>query len=122
MLPTDETGKFRPPSDVIVADDKFIVRVEIAAMQTDDFRLSLLNRKLVVSGIRHLPDLDKAWSYQQVEIERGDFRLEFDLPRPVDEGRVGADYQNGILQIELPYQRGRNVPVRTETGSIKDQS
>ena len=103
MLPQSESGRFRPPSDVIATEDKFIVRVEIAYMRADAFRLSLLNRKLLVCGQRHLPEIDNARSYQQVEIETGEFRLEFRLPRPVDETEVSADYDNGILNIELPY-------------------
>ena len=115
MLPQDETGRFRPPSDVIAAEDRFIIRVEIAAMQADGFRLSLLDRKLVVSGHRHLPVVTRSKTYQQVEIETGDFRLEFKLPGPVDETEVSADYQNGILQIELPYLQRRSVPVISES-------
>lgn len=120
MLPQGETGRFRPPSDVIATEDKFIVRVEIASMQAGAFRLSLLNRKLVVSGKRRLPDIDNATSYQQVEIETGEFRLEFRLPQPVDETEVSADYDNGILNIELPYLQRRNVPVMPEARSKKD--
>lgn len=88
-------------------------------MQADGFRLSLLNRRLVVSGHRHLPAIDKATKYHQVEIETGDFRVEFKLTRPVDEAEVSADYDNGILHIELPYLQGRSVPVMAESRDNK---
>ncbi len=120
MLPQTEHGKFRPPSDVVATEEKFVVRVEIAAMQTDDFRLSLLNRKLVVSGNRQLRDIDQSTTFHQVEIETGEFRLEFALPKPVDEKQVVADYQNGILQIDLPYLSKRSVRVISADQVEKD--
>ncbi len=120
MLPPDETGRFRPPSDLIATEDRFIVRVEIAAMRADAFRLALLNRRLVVSGHRQLPGLARASSYHQVEIETGEFRLEFVLPKPVEETAVSADYDNGILNIELPFRQSRTVPVMPESRSEKD--
>ena len=120
MFPQGETGRFRPPSDVIATDDRFIVRVEIAAMQADAFRLALLKRRLVVSGHRQLPGIEGASSYHQVEIETGEFRLEFQLPKPVNETEVSAEYDNGILNIELPYLQRRSVPVMTESRSKKD--
>lgn len=119
MFPQDETGRFRPPSDLIATEDRFIVRVEIAAMRADAFRLALLNRRLVVSGHRQLPGVERASSYHQVEIETGEFRLEFKLPKPVDEAEVSADYDNGILNIELPYLQSRSVPVMSESRSEK---
>ena len=77
MFRHSQRGKFKPPSDVIETDNKFIVLVEIAGMDADEFRLSLLNRKLVISGNRILPAIDANTSYHQVEIESGEFRLEY---------------------------------------------
>ena len=91
--------------------DRFIILIEIAAMQADDFKLSLMNRKLVVSGKRSLPNIGRRLSYHQVEIETGAFRLEYQLPGPVDDTQVTANYENGILRIELPYQPRQSVRV-----------
>ena len=111
MLAANEQGKFKPPSDFIETESGFVVRVEIAAMQAESFRLSLLNRKLVVSGVRQLGDIENSRSFHQVEIETGEFRLEYRLPKPVDETQVTAQYQNGILHIQLPHLPGKSVQV-----------
>ena len=111
MLAANEPGKFKPPSDFIETESGFVVRVEIAAMQAEGFRLSLLNRKLVVSGERQLGEVAKSRTYHQVEIETGVFRLEYRLPKPVDETQVTAQYQNGILHIQLPHLPSKSVQV-----------
>lgn len=119
MLNRDH-GKYKPPSDVIVADDKFIILVEIANMKVDDFKLSLLNRKLIISGIRKLPEITTNTSYQQVEIETGEFRLEYALDKPVNSEAVTANYHNGLLQVELPFMEKKAVKIVMANEENKD--
>ena len=120
MLQHRTDGKFKPPSDVIETDDKFIIVVEIASMEVDDFKLFLMNRKLVISGIRELPAIESSASYHQVEIEAGEFRLEYTLTKPVDDEKVTADYQNGLLRIELPYLPKQTVKVTLANENEKE--
>ena len=120
MFRHSQRGKFKPPSDVIETDNKFIVLVEIAGMDADEFRLSLLNRKLVISGNRILPAIDANTSYHQVEIESGEFRLEYNLTKPIDDEKVTANYQNGLLQIDLPYLPKKTVKVVLANESEKE--
>lgn len=120
MLSKIEKGKFRPPSDLITTELGVVVRVEIAAMRASDFKVSLLDRKLVISGTRKLPEVKTSLSFHQVEIETGEFRVEFTLPTPVDAERVTAAYQNGIMQVELPYLPRRTAPVLPNEEKSKD--
>jgi len=120
MLAKVDKGKFRPPSDVISTESGFVVRVEIAAMKAKDFKVSLLDRKLVISGARQLPEVKTSRSFHQVEIETGEFRVEFALSKPVDVEKVTAEYQNGIMQVELPYLPQRSVQVVSNDVNTKD--
>lgn len=120
MLQHRMGGKFKPPSDVIETDDKFIILVEIASMEVDDFKLFLMNRKLVISGNRILPTIETSATYHQVEIEAGEFRLEYTLTKPVDDANVTADYHNGILRIELPYLPKKTVKITLANENEKE--
>lgn len=120
MLRNRARGKFKPPSDVIETGDEFIILVEIASMEVDDFKLFLTDRKLVISGIRILPVIETSTSYHQVEIETGEFRLEYTLTKAVDDTKVTADYHNGLLRIELPYLPKTTVKVVLANENEKD--
>jgi len=120
MLAKVDKGKFRPPSDVISTESGFVVRVEIAAMKAKDFKVALLDRKLVISGARQLPEVKTSRSFHQVEIETGEFRVEFALSKPVDAKKVTAEYQNGIMQVELPYLPQQSVQVVSKDVKTKD--
>lgn len=120
MLRNRERGKFKPPSDVIETDDKFVILVEIAGMKSDEFKLSLMNRKLVIIGVRTLPAIAPTSSYHLVEIERGEFKLVYELTKPVDGEQVKASYVDGLLQVELPYLPKKTVTVVTANENKKD--
>jgi len=75
---------------------------------------------LVISGIRELPPIATHTSYHQVEIESREFRLEYTLAKPVDDAQVTADYQNGLLRIELPYLPKTTVKVTLANENEKE--
>jgi HSP20 family protein len=100
---------WRPPTDVYELDDCFVVKVEIAGMQGDDFNISLDGKLLTVGGARHDPSAKLA--YQQMEISYGAFETEVVLPRAIDPNSIEANYQNGFLTVRLPKAQPRQVPI-----------
>jgi len=91
---------WRPPTDVYETDSHVVVKVEVAGMDRRDFRVSLSDRSLTISGRREDPAAKLA--YQQMEINYGDFRTEVYLPCPVVEDRIEASYEDGFLIVRLP--------------------
>ncbi len=100
---------WRPPTDIYETDMCIVVRVEIAGMQQDDFAISLASRRLVISGVRRDPVAKVG--YQQMEILYGHFETDAQIPRPVDEHRIEATYQDGFLIVVLPKALPRQIPV-----------
>lgn len=100
---------WRPPTDVYETDDSIIVKVEIAGMSEKDFSISISNRNLLITGVRHDPEYKLA--YQQLEIPYGHFRTEVFLPHNVNYDQVGATYENGFLTVVLPKARVHRVRI-----------
>jgi HSP20 family protein len=101
---------FRPPTDVIELSDRLVVLVEIAGVRTNDLSITLLERHLVITGLRDMPQFENP-AYHQVEIGFGEFRIEVTLPWPVNRDEVSASYEAGFLQIELPRKAARQIPI-----------
>jgi len=113
---------WHPPTDVYRTDDRLIVLIEIAGMRENDFQVVLQNRLLTVSGVRHqLGGLEDV-AYHQMEIERGAFRTEIQLPWNVDRTRVSATYQEGLLRIELPRALSTAIHVLSITHEPPDEA
>jgi len=91
---------WHPPTDLYETEEKFIIRVEIAGMNKEEFCVSLENNVLTISGVR--PDLPLKRSFHQMEILFGDFKTSIELPSPVDADGVTAEYRDGFLNIHLP--------------------
>jgi HSP20 family protein len=96
-------GGFTPAVDVYFVDDppRAVVRAELAGIETADLALEIRGRELILAGVRHAERSDRR-AYQQLEIERGEFRRVVALGVDVDPDRASASYANGMLTVELP--------------------
>lgn len=95
------TRLWQPPTDVYETEDAIIVQVEIAGVQSADFRIELFDHILCISGTRVDPNSEQR-AFYQMELRFGDFRTEAEIPVPVDKDRLGAEYGDGFLRVTLP--------------------
>jgi len=104
------TRLWRPPTDVYETDDAIVVQVEIAGVRQEDISISLYERRLTISGVRHNPGPDRR-AYHQMEVQLGEFRTEVDLPSPVVETRIEAEYSHGFLNVILPKLAPQRIAI-----------
>ena len=108
-------GGFSPPVDVAYTSDPpcAIVTAELAGVEIDGLDLEIQGRKLILSGRRGAAEEGEV--YQQVEIERGGFRRIVELGADVQAEQAKANYEDGMLRIELPLvasqTRSHAVPI-----------
>lgn len=100
---------WRPPTDVYETEEAMVVRVEIAGMSEDDFSISLVERSLLIRGIRQ--DTPERRAYHQMEIAFGEFNTEVELPYQVIADQVEATYRDGFLRIVLPKAQPQQIRV-----------
>ena len=100
---------WRPPTDVYETQDAIVVRVEIAGMREDDFTIELDGRYLLIRGVR--ADVTERRSFYQMEIRYGEFSTEVELPAPVIAAEVQAEYNHGLLRVNLPIARAQKIPI-----------
>lgn len=103
-------NRFTPPVDVIELTDQIIVFVEVAGMKPDDFKISLVNGRLIIGGMRRRPDMGIV-SHHRVEIGYGEFMIDIPLPWSVENDMVTAAYQDGFLRVALPRRAERQIRI-----------
>jgi HSP20 family protein len=106
---------FQPAVDVAYTLDppRAIVTAELAGIDPSEIEIAIEGRRLLLSGVRR-PARVRTDVYQQVEIERGQFRRVVELGADVRGQEAKAVYEDGILRIELPLVHElavRTVPV-----------
>jgi len=103
------TQNWHPPTDVIETDEAIFVRMEIAGMREEDFKIELAGQLLQIHGVR--TDIAERRAFHQMEIRFGEFAYEIGLPGPVHLNQVEALYENGFLRIRLPKMQPLQIPV-----------
>ncbi len=111
---------FQPAVDVAYALDppRAIVTAELAGIDPGEIEIAIEGRRLLLSGTRRPADA-RSDVYQQVEIERGQFRRVIELGADVRGQEAKAVYEDGMLRIELPLVHEhavRTVPI----GELED--
>ena len=94
---------FRPNVDCFHTDEPHALTVVVEVPGVDPATLKVIaaDRMLVVAGERRRPEVP-ARVYQQMEIEFGPFRRQIRLAEDVDPSRASAQYEHGILTVQLP--------------------
>ena len=49
-----------------------------------------------------------------MEIRFGEFRIDIELPAPINAAKAEADYQNGFLKIHLPKHKPQRIHIVEE--------
>jgi len=103
-------GAWSPPTDVYETEDTYVVRVEIAGMQEEDFEIAVEDNFLTITGTR--PDAPERRAYQQMEIRFGKFETTIGLPQPVDLESSRAEYSEGFLRVTLPKAKPKQINIK----------
>ena len=91
-----------PALNVWGNDDGAYVTAELPGYDSKDYSASVVGDKLILSGERKAPKLDKNDVLQRQERVAGKFERSIRLPFPVENDKIKAEYRNGVLSITLP--------------------
>jgi HSP20 family protein len=107
---------FAPNVDLYYCGDpqRAVVKVDLAGVDLAEVGIEVSGRQLAIVGERPVQEIEGR-VYQQVEIPSGPFRRIVELQVDVDAERATANYEDGILRIDLPLrdpnETTRRVPI-----------
>lgn len=93
-----------PAVNIVETHDNFVVEMAAPGMKKDDFKIELDNETLTISSEReHEHEMKNGDRYNRREFSYQAFQRTFHLPKSVvDDGKINAKYENGILRILIP--------------------
>ncbi|HUQ50419.1 MAG TPA: Hsp20/alpha crystallin family protein [Terriglobales bacterium] len=95
------TGTFVPPVDIYEDEHNFTLHLEVPGIKESDIDIRLENNTLTVRGERKFESEQREENFRRVERRYGSFSRAFTLPNVVDTEKVSAQYESGVLQIQL---------------------
>ena len=104
-LPTRFSGEnmlWTPAIHVLEKEDRFVVKFELPGVNDEDLGISIIGGKLIVQGEKKAESEVKKKGYSYVETSYGSFSRSIMIPSIVDLEMISADFNKGVLEIELP--------------------
>src|SRR5687768_4575310 len=108
------TAEWAPSVDVLQKDRDLVVRVEMPGVKPEDVHVAVHNRVLTISGERKVDEEEERAGYYVRELRHGSFRRSMILPEGVDEEKIHARYQDGILEVALEGAAAAREPRRVQ--------
>lgn len=108
------TTEFAPPVDVYEDANKLTFKMEIPGIKQEDVDVRLDGNTLIISGQRNFEKEEKRESFRRLERQYGSFSRSFDLPASADRDRINANYDTGMLRIDIPKReeaRGKQIQI-----------
>jgi len=95
------SGSFVPAVDVYEDEHKVTLKLEVPGVKQDDLDVQIENNTLTIRGERKFEKEEKEENFQRIERRYGSFSRSFTLPNTIDTDSVNANYENGVLKVEL---------------------
>jgi HSP20 family protein len=117
-------ASFVPAVDIYEDSQKVVLKLEVPGIEEKDLDIRVENNTLMVKGERKFEKEEKEENFHRIERRYGTFYRAFTLPSTVDTEHVQANYQNGILKLELskkPEAQPKQIKVNIGGGAKKEE-
>jgi HSP20 family protein len=91
-----------PEADVVETEGEIRVLVELPGMRAEDVELDLENNILTISGEKREERREGNDTWHLSERRYGKFSRSFVLPRDVEQERIAARFEDGVLSVTIP--------------------
>ena len=114
------TTSFAPPVDIYEDEHTIALTLEVPGIDEKDIDVRIEGNTLTVHGERKIEKEEKEENFRRVERQYGSFTRSFTLPSSVDTGQVSADYDRGVLKINLAKKaEAKPKQIKVNVGSEK---
>jgi len=98
----ESAGCWNPVVDVYENESHFIIKAELPGIDKSHLALDVKGRVLSLRGERRVNEEEEKDTARRRERIFGRFERSFTLPMEVDPETIRADYNDGVLAIEVP--------------------
>mgnify|MGYP003573896616 CR=1 FL=1 len=108
--------------DVSENDEAFVVTASVPGVNPDDIEITISDNVLTIKGEFKVDETVEDEKYHLRERRYGSFGRSLTLPVAVNAEDVDANYENGVLRLEVPKAeevKPRRIQIQTQTNGRK---
>jgi HSP20 family protein len=106
--------EWAPAIDAVTKDSDMVIRAELPGVKLEDVDITLHNGVLTITGEHKLDEEKERGDYHVRERRYGSFRRSMSLPEGVDESKIHARFEHGVLEITVEGAAIEQAPKRIE--------
>jgi len=101
-LMNKDYATYVPSVNITENESSYSIEASAPGFEKHDFNVQIEDGILTISGEHKQENITKDKQFVRKEFNYGSFSRSFNLVDLVDEEKIDAKYENGILRIELP--------------------
>jgi HSP20 family protein len=117
-------SSWAPAVDIYEDESQLVLTAEIPGLSEKDVEIKIEDNVLSIQGERKLEKETREENYHRIERAYGSFYRSFTLPNYVDEDKIRAEHENGVVKITMPKKaelKPRKVKILTPTQEEKSK-
>ena|ERR1700752_5358741 len=106
-----ERADWTPAADIYETESGYQIAMDLPGIDREALEIDVDDNRLIVRGTRAISESKQHRS----ERPRGKFLRTFSVPGSVEQGKIGAEYKDGVLQIRLPKrseQKSKRIDIK----------
>jgi len=106
-----ERSDWTPASDIYETESGYLIAMDLPGIDREALEIDVDDNRLIVKGTRAIDESKQ----HRTERPKGKFLRTFSVPGSVDQGKIGAEYKDGVLQIRLPKrteQKAKKIDIK----------
>ena len=91
-----------PAVDIYEDEKQLVLTAELPGINEKDVDIKIEDNTLSIHGERKLEKETREENYHRIERAYGSFYRSFTLPHHIDQDKIQAEHENGVLRIIMP--------------------
>ncbi len=115
---------WNPSVDIYETENELVLKAELPGVDEDDIEIKIEDSTLTLKGDRKFEKETKEENYHRIERSYGSFYRSFTLPRNIDQDKIKAESETGILKITMPKKaelKPKKVKILKPKSASKNQ-
>lgn len=96
------SSTWAPSVDIYETENAIIMNAEVPGIDEKDIEIKIEDNTLTINGERKLEKETSEENYHRIERSYGSFYRSFTIPRQIDQDKINAEHDNGVLRITMP--------------------
>lgn len=96
------SSTWAPSVDIYETENALVLTAEVPGVDENNIEIKIEDNTLILKGERKFEKETNEENYHRIERSYGSFYRSFTIPRNVDQEKIRAEHENGVLRINMP--------------------